>query len=68
MAANATFLVQFGPQTQSFTVDENQNQNEWNWLGYFHNPISVKLTNRADGPVVGGSVRFLRVDKSPDHQ
>ena len=68
LATNATFLVQFGPQTQSFTVDENQNQNEWNWLGYFHNPISVKLTNRADGPAIGGSVRFLRVDGSREQQ
>ena len=64
LATNATFTVRFGALTQSFTVDENQNQNKWNWLGYFHNPISVKLTDWADGPVVAGSVRFLRVDKS----
>jgi arylsulfatase A-like enzyme len=64
LATNATFTVRFGALTQSFTVDENRNQGQWNWLGYFHNPISVELTNWADGPVVAGSVRFLRVDKS----
>ncbi|MCL5006253.1 MAG: sulfatase-like hydrolase/transferase [Acidobacteria bacterium] len=66
LATNATFRVTFGAMTRSFTVDENQHQNEWNWLGYFHDPISVKLTNRADGPVIVGSVRFLRVEHGQD--
>ncbi len=65
LASHATFRVEFGPQTQSFTMNENQNQGKWNWLGYFRNPISVKLTNRADGTVVAGSVRFLRVNGNP---
>jgi arylsulfatase A-like enzyme len=64
LATNATFLVKFGALTQSFSVDENQHQGQWNWLGYFHDPISVKLTDRADGPVIVGSVRFLRVDEN----
>ena len=62
LATNADFLVRFRGGTLSFPVDQNSNQGQWNLLGRFRDPISVELTNRADGPVVAGAVRFVRVE------
>jgi hypothetical protein len=61
LATNANFTVRFKGGTLSFPIDQNRNQGQWNLLGRFHDPVSVELTNRADGPVVAGAVRFVKV-------
>jgi arylsulfatase A-like enzyme len=61
LATNASYLVRFRGGTLAFPIDQNRNQGRWNVLGRFHEPISVELTNRADGAVVTGAVRFQRV-------
>jgi arylsulfatase A-like enzyme len=62
LATDANYTVRFKGGTLSFPIDQNQGQGRWNILGRFHNPVEVKLTNRADGPVVAGTVRFVRID------
>jgi len=61
LATNAGFMVRFKGGTLSFPIDQNQNQGRWVLLGRFRDPISVRLTNRSDGPVVAGTIRFVRV-------
>ncbi len=62
LATNASITVRFNGGTLSFPVDLNHNQDRWNLLGRFHDPVSVEMTNRADGPVVAGAVRFHRIE------
>jgi hypothetical protein len=61
LATNANFTLRFKGGTLSFPIDQNRNQGKWNLLGRFHDPLDVELTNRADGPVVAGAVRFRRL-------
>ena len=61
LATDADYTVHFKGGTFSFPINQNQGQGQWHLLGTFHDPTEVKLTNRADGPVVAGSVRFVRV-------
>ncbi|MEJ2008923.1 MAG: sulfatase-like hydrolase/transferase, partial [Acidobacteriota bacterium] len=60
-ATDADYTVRFKGGTLSFPMNQNQGQGEWHSLGRFHDPAWVKLTNRADGAVVAGAVRFVRV-------
>ena len=62
LATDANFTVRFKGGTLSFPIDQSQGQGRWNLLGRFHDPIGVELTNRASGPVVAGTVRFVRVE------
>jgi arylsulfatase A-like enzyme len=62
LARDANFTVRFQGGTLSFSIDQSQGQERWNLLGRFHDPIAVELTNRARGPVVAATVRFVRVD------
>lgn len=61
LATDSSFTVRFKGGSLSFPVDLNRNQERWNLLGRFHDPVSVEMTNRSDGPVVAGAVRFHRV-------
>jgi hypothetical protein len=61
-ATNASLTVRFRAGSVAFPVDQNQNQGRWNLLGRFDHPISVSLANLADGPIVAGTVRFLRIE------
>ena len=60
-ATDADYMVRFKGGSLSFPFNQNQGQGEWHSLGRFHDPVSVELTNRADGAVVAGAVRFVRV-------
>lgn len=62
LATNASFTVRFKGGSLSFPADLNRNQERWNLLGRFHDPVSVEMTDRADGPVVAGAVRFRRLE------
>ena len=62
LATDANFTVRFKGGTLSFPIDQNQGQGRWNLLGRFHDPVAVELTNLASGPVVAGTVRFMRVE------
>ena len=61
-AKKAIYTVRFKGGTLSFPIDQNRDRNRWVLLGRFHDPLSLKLTNLADGPVVAGSVQFRRVE------
>jgi hypothetical protein len=61
LASNADFTIRFKGRSLSIPVDQNRDQRRWKVLGRFSDPISVELTNRADGPVVSGSVRLVRI-------
>jgi arylsulfatase len=61
LASDANFTVRFKGGSLSIPVDESQWQGSWQPLGRFHDPAEVELTNRATGPVVAGTVRFVRV-------
>ena len=63
LATDAGYTVHFKGGTLSFPVNQNQGQGEWHLLGRFHDPREVELTNRANGPVIAGSVRFIRVQQ-----
>lgn len=62
LATDANFTVRFRGGTLSFPIDQNQGQDRWQILGRFHDPFAVELTNRASGPVVAGTIRFVRVE------
>jgi arylsulfatase A-like enzyme len=63
LATNAKFVVRFKNGEFYFPMDQNRNQGQWNLLTRVHDPISVTLTNQANGPVVADAVRFVRVKK-----
>ncbi len=60
-ADHANYVVRFKGGSLSFPIDQTQQQGEWHLLGRFYDPVSVELSNRADGAVVAGSVRFVRL-------
>lgn len=60
-ATDATYTVYFRGGSLSFPIDQQKGQGEWQSLGSFQDPTSVKLTNRANGAVVAGSVRFEEI-------
>lgn len=62
LASDANFTVYFRGGTLSIPVDQSQGQGQWVLLGRFHDPTEVELTNRATGPVVAGTVRFVRIE------
>lgn len=63
-ATNASYTVHFKGGTMSFPVNQQKGQGDWRSLGVFHDPTYVELTNRADGAVVAGAVRFDAVNSS----
>jgi arylsulfatase A-like enzyme len=67
-ATDANYIVRFKGGSLSYPIDQNHHQGEWVSLGKFHDPVSVELTNRADGPVVAGSVRFVRLQQEESHE
>jgi arylsulfatase A-like enzyme len=60
-ATDADYTVKYKGGTLSFPFNQNEGQGEWHLLGRFHDPAWVKLTNRADGAVLAGAVRFVRL-------
>lgn len=62
LASDANFTVYFKGGTLSIPVDQCHGQGQWVLLGRFHDPTEVELTNRATGPVVAGTVRFVRIE------
>lgn len=57
-ATNARLVVTSGSEIQEFSVNQNMNTGTWNLLGSFENPVDVRMTNGADGPLVVDAVRF----------
>lgn len=57
-ATNAHFVVITRQGSQEFVIDQNKNIGKWNLLGKFKDPLCVKVTNQADGPVVVDTVKF----------
>jgi hypothetical protein len=68
LATDANFIVHFKGGSLAFPIDENHNQGQWNLLGRFHDPTDVELTNRANGIVVAGAVKFTLVSGRPEAQ
>lgn len=67
-ATDADYIVKFNGGSLSFPFNQNEGQGEWHLLGRFHDPAWVKLTNRADGAVVAGAVRFIRYGNDKDRR
>lgn len=65
LASNADFTVRFKGGTLSYPIDQSEGQGQWKVLGRFDDPISVTLTNQADGAVIADAVRFLQVSNGP---
>ncbi len=61
LATDADYTVRFKGGSLSYPVNQNLHQGRWNLLGRFYDPISVELTNLANGPVVAGAVKFQRL-------
>jgi len=59
-ATNAPFSVVTRKGSYEFIIDQNKNVSMWNLLGEFEDPLYVKVTNKADGPVVLDAVKFER--------
>lgn len=64
LARNANYVVHFKGGSLGFSVNQNERQDQWVPLGRFHDPVSVVLTNLADGPVVAESTRFIKVGEN----
>ncbi len=61
LATNANYTVRFKGGSLSFPVNQNQRQGLWIHLGCFYDPISIELTNQANGPILADVVRFTRL-------
>jgi arylsulfatase A-like enzyme len=62
LATNAHFTIVAEHETQTVTVNLQQNTGEWRLLGTFDSPRFVEVNNDANGIVVADAVRFERVD------
>jgi hypothetical protein len=60
-ATDAQISVTTLKATITFTVDQNVNTGQWNLLGTFLDPVSVKVTDKANGPVIIDAVKFEKV-------
>ena len=60
-ATNAHFIVSTPKGSWTFIIDQNKNISKWNLLGEFKDPLCVKVTNEADGPVIIDAVKFEKV-------
>ena len=61
-ATNAHFVVATRRDSREFMIDQNEDVGKWNLLGKFEDPLYVKVTNKADGPVAIDAVKFERVE------
>lgn len=61
LATNACFLVATRQASWTFVIDQNKNVGKWNFLGEFGDPLYVKVTNEADGPVIIDAVKFEQI-------
>lgn len=57
-ATNAHFVITTRQGSQTFRIDQNINIGKWNLLGRFEDPLYVKVTNDADGPVIMDAIKF----------
>jgi arylsulfatase A-like enzyme len=57
-ATDAAFKVTTEAGEMKFVIDQNLNKGQWNLLGTFFNPVNVRVTDKADGPVVVDAVKF----------
>jgi arylsulfatase len=64
LATNASLTVKFRYGSLAYSVDQNLNQGRWNLLGRVDDPAYVKLSDLADGSVIAGAIRLVRVDAS----
>ena len=60
-ATDADYTVYCKSGSLSFPVNQTQGRGEWHELGTFQDPSYVKLTNRADGAIVAGAVKFVKL-------
>jgi len=60
-ATNARFTVTTRQGSQTFFVDQNKNIGKWNLLGEFKDPLYVKVTDEADGPIIIDAIKFERI-------
>lgn len=60
-ATNAHFSVTTRQDLRTFVIDQNKNVGKWNLLGKFEDPFYVKVTNKADGPVIIDAVKFEQI-------
>jgi len=60
-ATNAHFVVATRGGCREFVIDQNKEIGRWNLLGSFEEPLYVKVTNKADGPVIIDAVKFEQI-------
>jgi len=61
LATNAPFTVVTDEGSKTVPVDFGTGAGEWHLLGEFHNPRYVRVSNAANGAIVGDAVKFERV-------
>lgn len=61
-ATNASFTLITRTDSKTYSIDQNYNWGKWNLLGNVENPVEVRVTNDANGPVVIDAVRFEKKD------
>jgi arylsulfatase len=62
LATNARYKIVAEHETQTVTVNQQENAGQWRLLGTFENPRFVELSNAANGVVVADAVRFERIE------
>jgi hypothetical protein len=60
-ATEAPFTVHTRQGSKRFTVDQTANSGAWRELGVFEDPLSVTLSNAANGRVIVDAVKFERL-------
>lgn len=63
-ATNVEVRITTRERTSIITIDQNASTGQWNHLGTFRDPVSVSVSNKADGPVVVDAVLFEHVETS----
>jgi arylsulfatase A-like enzyme len=61
ISSNTIFTVHSQDGSRSFTVDQTKPTGGWRVLATIKDPISVNLTNRANGRVIVDAVKFERL-------
>ena len=60
-ATNARYTIVTRTESSTFVINQNENTGRWNLLGRFDDPLYVRLTSAADGPIIVDAVKFERV-------
>ena len=61
VATDAPFRIETRGGVKAIRMDQTKNGGKWQELGVFEDPVSVQVSNQANGRIVVDAVKFERV-------